>query len=211
MLTNFILSDILQHVFNLYIDWRNDSEKLINVINFHFDIKHHIIIEYGKPMYEHVYNCIYIDGSIYKEEMFYVGKLFFGSIGKKVFVNIYKNNKLYRKIVYILGYEPKVEPDVSNVIKYLYHQSSQLTSIKKYKNGKLSGTQTNYNLNGDTSLFSSRINYRNGVKDGISEFYTEDGILESTEKWINGNLSSEQKYNRLVNKFKKFLNKKIKN
>jgi antitoxin component YwqK of YwqJK toxin-antitoxin module len=44
MLTHYILPDILQFVFNLYIDWENDSDKLNKIVNFNFDIKQHLVV-----------------------------------------------------------------------------------------------------------------------------------------------------------------------
>jgi hypothetical protein len=44
MLTNYLLPDILQYVFNLYLFYETDIPKLENIIPFKFDIRPHLTV-----------------------------------------------------------------------------------------------------------------------------------------------------------------------
>ena len=73
MLSNYILSDILQYIFNLYIDWENDIAIISEVLNFNFSIKPHLHIEETYSTNKRKVVSTYIDEKISKTETYYEG------------------------------------------------------------------------------------------------------------------------------------------
>jgi hypothetical protein len=108
MLSNYILPDILQFVFNLYIDWTNDSQKLNTLLNFNFDIKSHLKIEKEfKNEILHI-KSTYIDGVISEKEKWYIDKKYGEFVGEKKYKNSYKNGILEEETLYYYSGENRV-------------------------------------------------------------------------------------------------------
>jgi antitoxin component YwqK of YwqJK toxin-antitoxin module len=147
MLTHYILPDILQFVFNLYIDWENDSDKLNKIVNFNFDIKQHLVVinfSYDNENSIHTY----IDNKLSKKEIFNNNL----SVLSKSQESNYKNGKYHGK-------------------QYVWDTNNIIVKIQNYKNGKKDDEQyTLWTNNRTNQKYSTRESYINGKK--ITE-YTE--------------------------------------
>jgi hypothetical protein len=68
MLKKYLLSDILQYVFNQYINHINDFQKIENIINFKFEIKPYVYIEVRSDYIYTYVRTIYVDTIVYKQD-----------------------------------------------------------------------------------------------------------------------------------------------
>jgi antitoxin component YwqK of YwqJK toxin-antitoxin module len=166
MLTNYILPDVLQYVFNLYIDWTNDELILSKFVNFKFDIKPH-----------RNFNCywttrtikvvrIYIDDNVVKEERFIDGQK------HKFKEDNYKNNKLDGSM-------------------FEWHDNGGLAVHANFKYGKLDGKIFEWNDNG---ILISEENYKCGKKDGDQYKYHSNGVIFNKSCYEKGNMTKNQSY-----------------
>jgi hypothetical protein len=203
MLQNYILLDILQYVFNSYLDWRKDIPKLSNICNsasynnFDFDIKHHTKTkdEFQKGLLYQRY--IYVDDIISKIEQYFISPKYNNLIGKKICENIYIyiDEKLDEKIMYYYYDMENIIIDqidktffIPKLKKVLYDINNKLDRIENYTNIRLgdihslpSKSETyEYWPNGNLKLKSE---YILSTKDGQrkNNYFTEDEILYKTE------------------------------
>lgn len=76
MLQKYLLSDILQYVFNQYVEHSKDINILSKAINFNFDIFPYITIEIKCHSILLYNRFIYIDEKMYRsEEWYYIGEI----------------------------------------------------------------------------------------------------------------------------------------
>ena len=68
-----------------------------------------------------------------------------------------------------------------------YYGDGELKVVKNYTDGKLDGLYQKYHLNGQLEMIGNYIIwYRINVRDGLWEYFNEDGSLKKTETWKDG-------------------------
>jgi hypothetical protein len=203
LLTNYLLPDILQYVFNLYLFWETDIPKLENLTKFKFDIKPHLRVgkiernekntveKLGKLIIE----VTFIDLLKSKEEAWYNGTTFRNSIGKKVYTNIYKKGILIEEIDYF--YQDKedtflhrsIDPNVPKLKIFYFGLNGKLMYIENRIYVVLNGELLHFHDNGK---ISSRCNYKKNLMDGIQKFYNAKEKLYKTRLYDDGVLIDEK-------------------
>jgi hypothetical protein len=208
MITNIILPDILQYVFNLYIDWRNDSKKLIESLNFNFDIKPHkrvddyftselVNLNFIQPLY---IKDTYIDDSLIISEEW--------SNEKRVCTITFENSQILEKILYYRkgrciykGYSKPMKMFTPKYKEYYYDDNDKLVVIKNYIFGeKDRGFSGLYIMQGEqvsiypTGELKSYDFYESDQKHGICHYYNEDEKEYKIKHYVNGIILSEKKY-----------------
>jgi antitoxin component YwqK of YwqJK toxin-antitoxin module len=190
---SYLLPDILQYVFNKYIDWENDSKKIIKAANFEFDIKPHIII--GKKFRKknlHIRHTL-IDMKISKKEEWYTDERYKDCYGEKYSESNYCNNlPVERKIWYYehsgIKYKKlKDDNEFPQITKYYHDLNNKLIEVKNYKDFQRNEEQISYNYNG---TIKTKLNYKSIFKDGVCSYYDLNGKLEKVELWTMGTLIS---------------------
>jgi antitoxin component YwqK of YwqJK toxin-antitoxin module len=199
MLSNYILPDILQYVFNLYIDWENDSLTLIKIFNFDFDIKPHLKIEKEfKNEILHI-KSTYIDGVIFEKEEWYTDEKYGEFVGEKRYKNFYKNRILEEETLYYyscenrVGYFCRVPLDhgVRKLKKCYYNKNKKIKCILLLLDGQQHEEQIHFYENGN--IWCKKY-YLSGVQEGTQYFYNKAGKLCKTEICEHGKLILTKHY-----------------
>jgi hypothetical protein len=100
---SYLIPDILQFIFNLYIDSEDYREKLVKVVNFNFNISPHILFRYEIIKDNRSYRLVrdtYVYEILYRREEYYNDEKYPNSQGEVMYQNIYKNEILVEKYMY---------------------------------------------------------------------------------------------------------------
>jgi antitoxin component YwqK of YwqJK toxin-antitoxin module len=175
MLQNFILSDIIQYVLNIYISHRpDDLQVLEKSINFKFlNIDKYIIykedyVEY----YKYSSRETIIDGDIYARERFYNDD------------SVTYCKHLSHSILYFRNYK---EDGLSKG----WYNTGELAYTIMFKNGEIYGETKDYYKNGNIRL---KQNYINGKKEGVELENHENGNTKKKTLYGNGEIKLMEIY-----------------
>jgi antitoxin component YwqK of YwqJK toxin-antitoxin module len=177
-LLRFLYKDILQYVFNLYIDYENDSVKLENIVNtstqyiFKFDINPHIFFQDEIVLLE-------ASNNIDSDEI--------------LIVNTYIDNNIVKKNEY---WDNSIKKSEINYKQGSYHgkniewfKNGNIEFDGNYENGFKHGIQIRYNSKGVVILSE---NYNNGIYDG-NQLYGEIFQQYICYNYKNGKLMASYK------------------
>ena len=88
-------------------------------------------------------------------------------------------------------YITRTSRPVSGVVAKYYHLNRLLASRVNYKNGLKDGLEESFYRNGRLHY---RVNYKNGQQDGLSEYFHTNGQLSSRVSYKNGQVEGSGEY-----------------
>jgi antitoxin component YwqK of YwqJK toxin-antitoxin module len=155
-LTNYLLSDILQYVFNLYVDHQKDVHSIQKFThNFEFNLKPFTRVE-----------TINNSGGMRRITTFIDDMKFKG-------VNYYRNENSYAsqgkffEINYLYG--------IAECKSYDWYRDGKIERVEEYKNNLKNGKSIKYHENGNIMY---ELQYKDGKLDGLCKKYNKNGIIE---------------------------------
>ena len=142
MLSSYLHKDILQYIFNLYVNYENDAPKLEKIINFKFDIKQHLYIEETcDPVFKHKIISTYIDDNLTKQNSYFIKSP--DEYESKIREHNYKNGKLNGK-------------------QYAWYDNGKLEYLNIYKDNFII-FQEIFDLEGKTISKRKYVNYTSRI------------------------------------------------
>jgi uncharacterized protein len=161
-LLNYLYKDILQYVFNFYIDHFIDVHVLEKFTkNFKFDLKPFNKTQILKK--NDTFKGTTKSKIIYLDEM------------KLQYNFYYENGNKFAEINYLYG---SIEGK-----QYRWYNTSELKNVEIFKNGKKNGKSLSYYINGNIEYESI---YKENKLDGIHKYYNSIGNLESEILYKDG-------------------------